>query len=180
MTVEEEITDNGRHYRARPARIERPANEDELRRTLVAAQREGRKLVVRGAGKSQGGLFLCDGAVMVDMGAFNQIVDIDPVLGTARVQSGVTWDDLRRAVNSYGLAPASSQSYLVFSIGGSVSVNAHGRNVDSGVLATTILSLRVMLSDGTVVDASRRHQAELFSLVIGGFGLFGIVLDVTL
>ena len=37
-----------------------------------------------------------------------------------------------------------------------------------------------MLADGSVVDVSRDHNAELFSLVIGGYGLFGVILDVTL
>jgi FAD/FMN-containing dehydrogenase len=174
------LTDGGRHYRAAPARVEQPANEDELRRILAEARREQAKVIVRGAGKSQGGLFLDDGAIVIDTARLNRVLAIDVGARTARVQAGVTWDELRRAVNPHRLSPASNQSYGVFSVGGSVSVNAHGRNVDTGVLAATILSLRVMLADGTLVEASRTQHAQLFRLVIGGFGLFGIVVDVTL
>ncbi len=57
--------------------------------------------------------------------------------------------------------PATRQSYGVFTVGGSVSVNAHGRNVDTGVLAATVLSMRVMLADGSLVsdlDRPLRHR----------------------
>lgn len=181
MTITNDtITDNGRHYRADIARILQPDSIEGLRDLVLLAHSEGRKIAVRGAAKSQGGLILCDDAIVVDTTRLNRILDIDPNGCTVQAQAGVTWDELRLAISPQGLSPASNQSYGVFSIGGSVSVNAHGRNVDCGVLAGTILSLRVMLADGSVVEASRTQNSELFSLVIGGLGLFGIVIDVTL
>ena len=175
-----EIKDGGRHYRARLARIERPDSEAALRAVLEAARREGRKVSLRGAGRSQGGLTISDDAVLIDMTGFDKILDINPVEQTARVQAGVTWDQLREALNPYGLSTRSNQSYGVFTVGGSVSVNAHGRNIDTGVVGSTISAMRVMLADGSVAEVSRTCDAELFSLVLGGFGLFGIVLEVTL
>jgi FAD/FMN-containing dehydrogenase len=173
------VSDGGRGYRARVARVEHPRDENEVRRVLSAARREGRRICVRGAGKSQGGLTLDEDAVVIDTGRLNRILEIDVAARTARVQAGVTWDRLRAAIDPYGLSTRTSQSYGVFTIGGSVSVNAHGRNVDAGVLAGTVLSMRVMLGDGRLVEASRDHEPELFSLVLGGLGLFGVLLDVT-
>ncbi|WP_339381441.1 D-arabinono-1,4-lactone oxidase [Brasilonema bromeliae] len=46
--------------------------------------------------------------------------------------------------------------------------------------ASTVNSFRLMLADGSVVHCSRSENAELFSLVLGGYGLFGIILDVDL
>src|SRR5215475_6792974 len=37
-----------------------------------------------------------------------------------------------------------------------------------------------MLSDGKIVRCSREENAELFSAVLGGYGLFGVILDVDL
>lgn len=172
--------DSGGHYRAAFARIALPRDEQELREVLAQARREGRRVAIKGAGWCQGGLTLQADAIQIDTSLLNRILQIDRDRCTARVHAGVTWDQLREALNPLGLAPRTSQSYGVFTVGGSVSVNAHGRNVDAGVLATTVLSMRVMLADGTVVEASRTAHAELFSLVLGGLGLFGLVIDVTL
>jgi decaprenylphospho-beta-D-ribofuranose 2-oxidase len=173
-------TDSGGHYRARLAGVVQPADEQALRDVLAEARHRDLRVVIKGAGWCQGGLTLQDDAIQVDTSRLNRIVHIDREERTARVQAGVTWDQLREALNPLGLSTRTNQSYGVFSIGGSVSVNAHGRNIDSGVLAATVLSLRVMLADGCVVDASRSEHAELFSLVLGGLGLIGVVVDVTL
>lgn len=180
MTNAPVSADGGCGYRARPARVERPRDVGQLRRILAEAGREGRQVCVRGAGRSQGGLVSADDAVVVDISRLNRILEIDVAAGTARAQAGVTWDQLRTALDPYGLSTLSNQSYGVFTVGGSVSVNAHGRNVDTGVLAATVLSMRVMLADGSLVEASRTQNAELFGLVLGGLGLFGVVVDVTL
>jgi len=72
------------------------------------------------------------------------------------------------------------QSNNDFSIGGSLSVNAHGWQPNHAPLASTVRSMRVMLADGQIVRCSRDSNRELFSLVLGGYGLFGIILDVEL
>jgi FAD/FMN-containing dehydrogenase/pimeloyl-ACP methyl ester carboxylesterase len=175
-----DMTDSGGNYRARQARVEQPQDEQALRAILDDARRNGLRVVIRGAGWCQGGLTLCQDAIQIDTSSLNRIIHIDREQRTARVQAGVTWDQLREALNPLGLSTRSNQSYGVFSIGGSVSVNAHGRNIDTGVLAATVASMRVMLADGSVAEASRMQHAELFGLVLGGLGLFGIVVDVTL
>jgi FAD/FMN-containing dehydrogenase len=40
--------------------------------------------------------------------------------------------------------------------------------------------MRIMLSDGRVVKASLNEEAELFRHALGGYGLFGVILDVDL
>lgn len=40
--------------------------------------------------------------------------------------------------------------------------------------------MRVMLPDGTVRNISRTGDSRLFNLVVGGYGLFGVILDVEL
>ena len=173
-------TDGGRGYRARLAGLELPRDEEQLRRVLARAHEDDLQVCVRGAGHSQGGLTLDEGAIVIDTSRLNQVLEINVGERTARVQAGVTWDELRTALDPHGLSTLCSQSYGVFTVGGSVSVNAHGRNVDAGVLGGTVLSMRVMLADGRVVSTDRTHEPELFSLVLGGLGLFGVIVDVTL
>jgi FAD/FMN-containing dehydrogenase len=79
-----------------------------------------------------------------------------------------------------GFSPAVTQSNHDFSVGGTLSVNAHGWPVPFGPFGTTIRRFRVMLADGSVVVCSDSENSELFRLAIGGYGLFGIVIDAEL
>ncbi|MFZ0970290.1 MAG: hypothetical protein WAN13_18605, partial [Candidatus Acidiferrales bacterium] len=68
----------------------------------------------------------------------------------------------------------------LFSVGGSMSVNAHGWDLRDGPLASTVESFRILTADGAVRNCSRTENPELFRVVLGGYGLFGVILDATL
>jgi FAD/FMN-containing dehydrogenase len=72
------------------------------------------------------------------------------------------------------------QSDNSFTVGGSLSSNAHGRDLHTSTLIQSVLSLRVMLADGSIVLASRTENSELFGLIIGGYGLFAVILEIEL
>src|SRR6202049_2431415 len=59
-------------------------------------------------------------------------------------------------------------------------VNAHGRDPRYGTIIQTVRGFRLMKADGSIVQVSRAENPELFSLAIGGYGLFGVILDVDL
>ena len=99
---------------------------------------------------------------------------------TYRVRSGTRWRDVIKTLDPLGFSVAVMQSNHDFSTGGTLSVNAHGWAVPFGPFGTTIRSFRLMLADGSVVNCSRTENSELFALVIGGYGLFGIVIDADL
>jgi decaprenylphospho-beta-D-ribofuranose 2-oxidase len=107
-------------------------------------------------------------------------LNIDEKKKTIRVQSGTTWKQVQDAADPYGLAVKVMQSSNIFTVGGSLSVNAHGRDVRYGPLIETVNSFRLLTAEGEIVNVSREENAELFYSVIGGYGLFGIILDVDL
>ena len=72
--------------------------------------------------------------------------------------------------------------YGNFSVGGSLSVNAHGITSDDS-LQESILSFTLIKWDGTEVVCKKNgtgESGELFSLAMGGYGMFGVILDVEL
>ena len=83
-------------------------------------------------------------------------------------------------LDAAGFSPAVMQGNNDFSVAGSFSVNAHGWPVPCGPLGSTVQAIRLMLMDGAIVTCSRTENRELFGLVMGGNGLFGIVLDLEL
>src|SRR5207249_5980629 len=96
------------------------------------------------------------------------------------VQSGITWEKIQDTVNSSGLAVKAMQSDNNFTVGGSLSANAHGRDLEFSTDRKSVVGFRIMLADGSVVHSSRTENAELFRLAIGGYGMFGIILEVDL
>ena len=70
------------------------------------------------------------------------------------------------------------QSNNSFSVGGSISVNCHGWQPNSSPISSTIESLRIINADGDILTCSKNENPELLSLAIGGYGLFGVILDV--
>jgi len=72
------------------------------------------------------------------------------------------------------------QSSYVFTLGGTLSANAHGRDIATTSVVETVESFRLLLADGQLLDVSRTQNRELFALVIGGYGMFGVIVVVTL
>jgi FAD/FMN-containing dehydrogenase len=165
---------------ARVAGIAQPNSDADVAEIVRLAQQRKHKVSVRGVGHSAGGHSFCENGVMIDMRQMNRILDLDASRKMVRVQSGAAWEVLTRALEPIGLAVTTKQEFDTFTIGGSVAANVHGKTVDYGPLIESIESLRLLKADGEIVTVSRASNAELFPLVIGGYGLFGVVLDVTL
>ncbi len=174
------VTDAGRLLPAKIKAIKQADGEQQLKKIVEKANQENERLTIAGMQHSQGGQTYYPGAVMIDMKPFNNVVNFDPNEKKITVQSGATWDDIQRHVNPYGLAVKVMQSQNIFTIGGALSVNVHGRDIRNDSLMDTVESFRLLKPDGTVIQVSKKENADLFSYVIGGYGLFGIILDVTL
>jgi decaprenylphospho-beta-D-ribofuranose 2-oxidase len=173
-------TDVARLAPARVERVDQVREIEELRAVLRDAGKRGLKVSISGSRHSQGGHTYRAGGVVLNMRRFNRIRAIDPVAMTITVESGATWDEVQRAMAPRRLALKVMQSSNIFTVGGTLSANAHGRDVDVMQIVEVVERFRLMLADGSVVEVSRKENPELFSLVIGGYGLYGVILDVTL
>ena len=165
---------------ARVARLEHVAAVEQLQVVLRDARQRGLKVSIAGSRHSQGGHTYTAGGVRLDMRTFNHILAIDTVRRTVTVESGATWDEVQRAIAPHGLAIKVMQSSNIFTVGGTLSANAHGRDLDVTQVVEVVQRFRLLLADGRILEVSRDSNPELFSLVIGGYGLYGVILDVTL
>jgi FAD/FMN-containing dehydrogenase len=166
-----------------PERIERVVEADdrlELQRIVKEANKNGRHISVAGLQHSQGGHTYYRGGVVLDMRSFNKILEIDKEAKTVKVESGASWEDVQEAVKEDGLALKVTQSQSIFTIGGSLSVNAHGRDIRFGPMAGTVKEMTVLTPAGEIKTVTREDSAEWMKYMFGGYGLFGVILDVTL
>lgn len=115
--------------------------------------------------------------IEVDAGDFDPLHPRRPLEREpqVRVAAGALWSQVHHALHPYGLAPLVHQSSCHFSVGGSVSVNCHGRDPRQGPLASVLRELLVQLPDGRCVTASPDRNADLFRAVVGGYGSCGMV-----
>lgn len=174
------MSDVGKLLPTKIKRVESATDEHSLIQLLRDANVSGEKISIAGMQHSQGGQTYYAHGTMLDMKGYNKILEFNPEKKEITVQSGVTWNDIQKKVNPYGLAVQVMQSQNIFTVGGSLSVNVHGRDIRHEALIDTVESFRLLMADGTVRNVSREENADLFPYVIGGYGLFGVILDVTL
>src|SRR6266702_3749325 len=152
---------------------------EDIQNALKFAREHNLKVTAAGSRHSMGGQTFVQDGVVLDMRGFNQM-RLDKEHKILNVQAGATWKQAQQLLDREGLAVKAMQSINIFSVGGTLSVNAHGIAHDPGQIAPTVRSIRVMLSSGEIKTASPRENPELFRLALGGYGLFGVILDTDL
>ncbi|MEU2614292.1 FAD-binding oxidoreductase [Micromonospora sp. NPDC007271] len=136
-------------------------------------------LAIAGVRHSMGRQSLLAGGWVLDTRPMNEIL-LDSAAGVVRVGAGATWREIVPVLNAAGFAPKVMQSNHDFSVGGSLSVNCHGWHTNHPPIAATVRSFRLLTADGDVITCSPTENVEQFGLVLGGYGLFGVILDVDL
>jgi FAD/FMN-containing dehydrogenase len=153
--------------------------ETELRQLLLKAQAAHLHVSIAGARHSMGGQTIYPGGIVVNMLPFKGM-SLDEHNDLLHVQAGAKWADVIPYLDQRGRSVSVMQSDNSFTVGGSLSVNCHGWQYDRPPIASTVESFRLMKADGSVIKCSRTQNQELFSLALGGYGLFGIILDADL
>ncbi len=173
-------------YRQTPLVAVLPADEAQAIEVLRVARETGTPVVARGSGTglSGGALPLADG-ILVAMGKFNRILEVDPASRTARAQPGVRNAQITEAVAPHGLyyAPDPS-SQIACSIGGNVAENSGGVHcLKYGLTVHNIQKVRALTIEGDPVeigcDALDAPGYDLLAAVTGSEGLLVLLTEVT-
>ena len=137
-------------------------------------------IAIGGGRFSMGGQTAIDNGLQIDMRDYDEVVDFDAENQRITVQSGMSWRELQEYIDPHDLSVKIMQTYANFSVGGSLSVNVHGRYIGHGPVISSVRSLGLVLADGSVVDTSREENPELFFAAIGGYGGIGVITEVAL
>jgi FAD/FMN-containing dehydrogenase len=158
--------------------IVKVTEEKHIAAALAFARANGLKVSIAAVRHSMGSHAFDDNALVLDMRGFNAIT-VDEAGRTVTVQPGAVWHDIQNRLHPR-FAVKAMQSTDIFSVGGSISVNAHGMDHQAGSIGGSIKSLDVLLADGSKVTCSPTENTDLFRHVVGGYGLFGVVTSATL
>ena len=173
-------------YRQVPLLVVLPTTTEQVARVLRFCRDNQIKVVPRGAGTSLSGgaLPLADG-IILGLGKFNRILEIDYANRCVVTQPGVTNLGITLAVQHAGFyyAPDPS-SQIACTIGGNIAENSGGVHcLKYGLTTNNVLGLEIVTIDGEIVRLGGKHlDAEgydLLGVMVGSEGLLGVVTEVT-
>jgi len=173
-------------YRQPPLVVVLPETTAQVSAVLAWCHANRVKVVPRGSGTSlSGGALPLEDGVLLGLGKFNRVLDIDYDDRLAVVQPGVTNLAITRAVEDRGFyyAPDPS-SQIACSIGGNVAENSGGVHcLKYGLTTNNVLGCELVMMDGEVIRIGGRHLdpagLDLIGIVVGSEGLLGVVTEVT-
>lgn len=160
-----------------PSEIDKAITQ--IKNLVKLAGEQKKSISIAGAQHTMGAHTIYKDGIVLDMKGFNDM-KVDTLRNLLHVGSGALWSKIIPYLDQYGKSIKVMQSNSSFSVGGSVSVNCHGWQANSSPIASTVESFRLINAKAEVLNCSRKENAELFSLVLGGYGLFGVILDLKL
>ncbi|MBE8724237.1 FAD-binding oxidoreductase [Flavobacterium hungaricum] len=151
----------------------------QLQEILKYAREKNLKISIAGAQHSMGGHTIYPDGILLNMLPYNHM-ELDKANNILTIGSGALWQDAIEYLDKGGKSISVMQAFSSFSVGGSISVNGHGWQSDSPPISSSVLSFTLLNAEGQIVNCSRTENPELFKLVMGGYGLFGVILEVKL
>jgi FAD/FMN-containing dehydrogenase len=158
----------------RPALIVRSVDVADVMAAVQYGRENKMLTAIRGGGHNGGGLGICDNGLVIDLSRMKGI-SVDPAARTVQVEGGAVWGDVDHATHPFGMAVPcgfiSTTGVAGLTLGGGIGylTRQYGLTIDN------LLSVDVVLADGSLVVANEKQNADLFWAVRGGGGNFGVV-----
>jgi glycolate oxidase len=179
-------TDGLSAYKQKPLIVVFPENTKEVSKILSYCNEQKIKVVPRGAGTGlSGGALPLSDCVLLCLGKFNKILEIDYKNRCVVAQPGVTNLSITQAVqerNFYYAPDPSSQ--IACSIGGNVAENSGGvHSLKYGTTTNNLLGVEVVFMDGSIAKLGGKsldaEGYDLLGLITGSEGLLCVITEVT-
>lgn len=160
---------------------------EDARQAILRARADGHAVCIAGGWHAMGGQQFATDGVLLDTRRFGRVISFDADRGLVEVEAGIQWPELIDALRHLqrdswsGWSISQKQTGADrLSIGGAVSANVHGRGLAMRPFVADVEALTLLNAEGELVRCSRNENAELFRHVVGGYGLFGFIVSVTL
>jgi FAD/FMN-containing dehydrogenase len=153
-----------------------------LRAAVAGARERGLAVAIAGGRHSMGGQQFCEGGLLIDTRRLSRILDFDRDGGLIELEAGIQWPAILDHMQAFQRDARRAWSFAQkqtgadrLSLGGAIAANVHGRGLAMRPFVSDIEELTLVDAAGDVRVCSREQDAELFSLVCGGYGLVGAV-----
>jgi FAD/FMN-containing dehydrogenase len=184
----ETILVNDVHSQLNPTRvlgISQPGSLEDVQNLIRAARRDRKVISIAGGRHAMGGQQFGADTLLIDIRKMRRILTLDRKRGILEVEAGIEWPELidgyLRSQNgdkeTWGIAQKQTGADRL-TISGTIAANAHGRGLKMKPFVSDVESFVLVDATGTARTCSRTENSELFRLVHGGYGLFGVVTSV--
>jgi len=189
-TSPQQIVLNDLHSRLNPTTVDsihHPKSSYEVLTLIKQAKKHNQSISISGGNHSMGGQQFGTGTMHFNMSEMNDVLKFDRENGIVTVEAGIQWPELieyliasqKYSKKQWGITQKQTGADRL-SIGGALSSNIHGRGLLLQPMVQDVESFRIINAEGERINVSRDENAELFGLVIGGYGLFGVITEVDL
>ena len=173
-------------YRQLPMIVVLPETTEQVSEILKYCNDNNVRVVPRGAGTSlSGGALPLEDGVLLGLGKFNRVLEVDFDNRCVTVQPGVTNLGVTQAVQHKGFyyAPDPS-SQIACTIGGNIAENSGGVHcLKYGLTTNNVLGLELVMIDGEIIRLGGKHLDsigyDILGILTGSEGLLGVVTEVT-
>jgi FAD/FMN-containing dehydrogenase len=186
----ESILVNDIHSQLNPTRvlgISQPRSLEDVQSLVRAARKDRKAISVAGGRHAMGGQQFATDTLLIDIRKLSRVLNLDRKQGILEVEAGIEWPEL---IDGYlALQNGESQAWGIaqkqtgadrLTMAGTIAANAHGRGLKMKPFVSDVESFVLVDATGTARRCSRTEDQELFRLVHGGYGLFGVVTSVQL
>jgi FAD/FMN-containing dehydrogenase len=167
--------------------ILQPRSLEDVQSIIRSARKDRKVISVAGGRHAMGGQQFGTDTLLIDIRKVSRVLNLDRKRGIIEVEAGIEWPEL---IDGYlSLQDGDRQSWGIaqkqtgadrLTMAGTIAANAHGRGLKMKPFITDVESFVLVDSTGAAHTCSRTENPELFGLVHGGYGLFGIVTSVKL
>jgi FAD/FMN-containing dehydrogenase len=186
----ESIQVNDIHSQLNPTRvleILEPRTLEDVQNTVRSARKDGKPISVAGGRHAMGGQQFGTDTRLIDIRKLNRVLALDRRTGIIEAEAGIEWPELidgylalqNEGRQSWGIAQKQTGADRL-TMAGTIAANAHGRGLKLKPFVSDVDSFVLVDATGTARTCSRTENSELFRLVHGGYGLFGVVTSVKL
>jgi len=186
----ESILVNDIHSQLNPTRvlgISQPRSLEDVQSIVRSARKDRRVISVSGGRHAMGGQQFGTDAMLIDVRKLDRVLNLDRKTGIIEVEAGIEWPKLidgylalqNEDGQTWGIAQKQTGADRL-TIAGTIAANAHGRGLKMKPFVSDVESFVLVDATGTAHMCSRTENPELFRLVHGGYGLFGVVTSVRL
>jgi FAD/FMN-containing dehydrogenase len=181
---------NDIHSRLNPTRVREillPASVAEVSSAVRRAAAARLPVSICGGRHAMGGQQFATDGLQLDLSRLEGVVAFEPDQRSVTVGTGIQWPELVARLDALQLGARQPLTFRQkqtgadrLSIGGALSANVHGRGLRYKPFVEDVESFVLVDAKGDVRRCSRTENPELFRLAIGGYGLFGVICEVTL
>jgi FAD/FMN-containing dehydrogenase len=171
----------------RVLRVFEPQSLEDVQSIVQAARRDRKIISVAGGRHAMGSQQFGTDTQLIDVRKMNRVLNLDRESGILEIDAGIEWPELIDGYlalqngdpHMWGIAQKQTGADRL-TIAGTIAANAHGRGLTMKPFISNVESFVLVDANGTAHTCSRTENPELFRLVHGGYGLFGIVTSVKL